>query len=137
VDYPAKTRMLDLDLPVLRRGGRVARVTAAGWEGRDQPPALSDQLYRSARWLRVFVGRDARARVAVPGDRVVEVLRRPARRLRAALAAGSAARVSRRLGYAPPRSRPRASASCAPPRGTKRRRRLALVLHRQAARSMA
>jgi HD superfamily phosphohydrolase len=88
VDYPAKTRMLDLDLPVLRRGGRVARVTAAGWEGAINLPALSDQLYRSARWLRVFVGRDARSRVAVPGDRVVEVLRRPAGELRAALAAG-------------------------------------------------
>jgi hypothetical protein len=33
VDYPAKTQMLGLDLPVLRRGGAVARVTAAGWEG--------------------------------------------------------------------------------------------------------
>jgi hypothetical protein len=88
VDYPAKTRMLDLDLPVLRRGGRVARVTAAGWEGAINLPALSDQLYRSARWLRVFVGRDARARVRVPRDQVLDVLRRPAPVLRAALTAG-------------------------------------------------
>jgi hypothetical protein len=37
VDYPAKTQMLGLDLPVLRRGGPVARVTAAGLGGGHQP----------------------------------------------------------------------------------------------------
>lgn len=85
IDYPAKTQMLALDLPVLRRGGRVARVTAAGWEGAINLPTLSDQLYRSARWLRVFVARDAAGRVAVPRERVLGVLRRPAEALRAAV----------------------------------------------------
>ena len=89
VDFPVKTQMLGLDLPVLRRGGRVARVTAAGWEGAINLPTLSDQLYRSARWLRVFVSRGAAAgRVAVPRDQVLAVLRRPAVELREALALG-------------------------------------------------
>jgi uncharacterized protein len=46
LDFPAKTRMLDVDLP-----------DGAGWEGAINLPSLSDALYRSARWLRVFVAR--------------------------------------------------------------------------------
>jgi len=38
VDYPAKTQMLGLDIPVLRRGGDVRRLTAAGWEGAIMTP---------------------------------------------------------------------------------------------------
>ena len=53
IDYPAKTEMLGLDLPVLRRDGRVEQLTAAG-AGSINLPRLSDDLYRSARWLRVF-----------------------------------------------------------------------------------
>jgi len=55
LDYPAKTQMLGLDLPVVRRSGSVARLTSAGLEGAIHLPALSQQLYASARWLRVFV----------------------------------------------------------------------------------
>ena len=90
VDYPAKTQMLGLDLPVLRRGGAVARVTAAGWEGAINLPSLSAQLYRSARWLRVFVARRAVGRVTVPRGAILGVLQRPADDLRAAVAAGTA-----------------------------------------------
>jgi hypothetical protein len=46
--------MLGLDLPMLRRGGRVEQLTANGWEGAINLPRLSDELYRSARRLRVF-----------------------------------------------------------------------------------
>jgi hypothetical protein len=60
IDYPAKTQMLGLDLLVQRRGGDVRRVTAAGWEGAINLPKLSDQLYHSARWLRVFTAHRAR-----------------------------------------------------------------------------
>jgi HD superfamily phosphohydrolase len=88
LDYPAKTQMLGLDLPVLRRGGQVARVTTAGWEGAINLPTLSAQLYRSARWLRVFVARRAVQRVEVPRERLLAALQRPADELRAALAAG-------------------------------------------------
>jgi hypothetical protein len=84
LDYPAKTQMLGLDLPVLRRGGKVARVTAAGWEGAINLPTLAEQLYRSARWLRVFTAR----RVRIPRDRLLDALHRPAETLRRAVAAG-------------------------------------------------
>ena len=76
LDYPAKTQMLGLDLLVLRRGGGVARLTAAGWEGAINLPTLAEQFYRSARWLRVFVARDVVGRVTVPRERVVALLRR-------------------------------------------------------------
>jgi hypothetical protein len=87
VDFPAKTQMLGLDLPVLRRDGTVARVTAAGWEGAINLPTLSAQLYRSARWLRVFVARGAVGRLTVPRGRLLAALQRPAEELRAAVAA--------------------------------------------------
>lgn len=57
LDYPLKTQMLGLDIPVLRRNGRVERLTSAGWEGSINLPTLSNDLYRSARWLRVFTAR--------------------------------------------------------------------------------
>ena len=49
--------MLGLDIPVLRRNGSVRRLTAEGWEGAINLPTLSEELYRSARWLRVFACR--------------------------------------------------------------------------------
>ena len=54
LDYPTKTQMLGLDIPVLRRDGSIRRLTAEGWEGSVNLPKLSEELYRSARWLRVF-----------------------------------------------------------------------------------
>ena len=54
LDYPVKTQMLGLDLPVLRKSGEVRRLTQGGWEGSINLPKLADELYRSARWLRVF-----------------------------------------------------------------------------------
>lgn len=57
LDYPAKTQMLDLDLPVMRRNGEVRRLTGEGLEGAINLPLLSNELYRSARWLRVFTAR--------------------------------------------------------------------------------
>ena len=57
LDYPVKTQMLDLDLLVLRRTGEVRRLTGEGFEGSINLPSLSNELYRSARWLRIFVAR--------------------------------------------------------------------------------
>ena len=57
LDYPKKTQMLGLNLLVQRRAGGVRRVTAAGWEGAINLPKLSEELYRSARWLRVYTVR--------------------------------------------------------------------------------
>src|SRR5437867_6168292 len=57
LDYPAKTEMLGLDLPVLRRTGDVEHLTQASAGGAINLPKLSEELYRSARWLRVFAAR--------------------------------------------------------------------------------
>ncbi|MDQ3949892.1 MAG: hypothetical protein M3282_06075, partial [Gemmatimonadota bacterium] len=73
VDYPAKTQMLGLDIPVLRRGGEVRRLTAAGWEGAINLPKLSEEFYRSARWLRVFTCR----RMTLDRRRVLDLVTRP------------------------------------------------------------
>ncbi len=60
LDFPAKTQMLGLDLPVLGRDGSVHRVTQEGIPGAIDLPVLAEQLYRSARYLRVFTrGRTA------------------------------------------------------------------------------
>jgi HD superfamily phosphohydrolase len=57
LDYPVKTQMLGLDIPVLRRNGNVERLTGEGWIGTINLPSLSEELYKSARWLRVFTAR--------------------------------------------------------------------------------
>ncbi len=71
LDYPAKTQMLGLDIPVQRRSGAVQRLTAEGLDGSINLPSLSTALYQSARWLRVFVAR----RTPVPADEVMAVVR--------------------------------------------------------------
>jgi uncharacterized protein len=64
LDFPAKTQMLGLDLPVLARDGTVHRVTQEGIPGAIDLPVLAEQLYRSARYLRLFTrGRKAISRV--------------------------------------------------------------------------
>ena len=72
LDFPAKTQMLGLDLPVVRRSGEVRRLTTAGLEGAINLPVLSEQLYRSARWLRVFAVR----RIEVPRTELLDQLMR-------------------------------------------------------------
>jgi len=86
LDYPAKTQMLGLDIPMQRRDGRVEQLTAAGWEGAINLPRLSDELYRSARRLRVFTT----DRAPVPEARVLAALRQEADVVRARLDAGTA-----------------------------------------------
>ena len=71
LDYPTKTQMLGLEIPVRRRSGRVERLTAAGLDGSINLPSLSDELYQSARWLRVFTAR----RTTVPTAAVMETIK--------------------------------------------------------------
>jgi uncharacterized protein len=78
VDYPAKTRMLGLDIPVRRRNGEVRQLTAAGWDAAINLPKLSEEFYRSARWLRVFTCR----RMALDRRRVLDLVTRPANEVR-------------------------------------------------------
>src|SRR5665213_2065723 len=54
LDYPEKTPMLGVDIPVLRRDGTVELLTDRALSGTINLPRLSDELYRSARWLRMF-----------------------------------------------------------------------------------
>ncbi|MBX3132555.1 MAG: HD domain-containing protein [Gemmatimonadaceae bacterium] len=54
LDFPRKERMLGLDLPLLAKDGSVHRLTDAGIAGTLNLPILGEQLYQSARWLRVF-----------------------------------------------------------------------------------
>lgn len=85
LDYPAKTQMLGLELPMRRRDGRVELLTTAGWEGAMNLPRLSDEFYRSARRLRVFTAN----RAAIPADRVLRLLQRDADWVREQLDSGN------------------------------------------------
>ena len=84
LDYPTKTEMLGLNLPVQGRDGRVQRLTSAGWEGAINLPRLSEQLYHSARWLRVFVAR----RTSISREKVLELVHLPAAAVRRRLDEG-------------------------------------------------
>ncbi len=72
LDYPAKTQMLGLDIPVLRRSGKVERLTGEGWIGTINLPSLSEELYKSARWLRVFTAK----RTTLEPKRILQALER-------------------------------------------------------------
>jgi uncharacterized protein len=72
LDFPAKTRMLELDFPIYRRSGAVEHIDDASWEGAINLPSVSDALYRSARWLRLFVARP----VSIDSRAILDQLRR-------------------------------------------------------------
>jgi len=62
LDFPVKTEMLGLDIPVKRRSGHIEQLTGQGWPGSINLPMLSNELYLSSRWMRVFVA----ARTEIP-----------------------------------------------------------------------
>lgn len=55
LDYPEKKAMFGLDILVQRRGGELIRLGPAGQAGLIGLPRIADELYRTARVLRVFV----------------------------------------------------------------------------------
>ncbi len=57
VDYPARSAMLGVDLPLVTRRGTVERLTDEGRAGQLGLPRVADELYRSARRLRIFTKR--------------------------------------------------------------------------------
>ena len=59
IDFPHKTAMLGLDLPIARADGSVELLTDQGWPGRMDLPRMAEDLVESARRLRVFVARPA------------------------------------------------------------------------------
>jgi uncharacterized protein len=85
IDYPEKPQMLGLDIPLQRRDGRVDRLTMAGMAGAINLPTLSEQLYQSARVLRVLVARP----VELPRDRLLANLTQSADAVRQVLASGA------------------------------------------------
>ncbi len=63
LDFPARTSMLAVDLPLRTRSGGVDRLTDAGRAGQLGLPRVADALYESARRLRVFTEGRASARL--------------------------------------------------------------------------
>jgi HD superfamily phosphohydrolase len=57
LDFPARSDLLGVDLPLRLRDGGVERLTNEGRAGHVGLPRIADELYRSARRLRVFVAR--------------------------------------------------------------------------------
>jgi len=57
LDFPTRSSMLGVDLPLRLRGGGIDRLTDEGRAGQLGLPRVADELYRSARRLRVFVAR--------------------------------------------------------------------------------
>jgi len=55
IDFPARSAMLGVNLPLRTRSGSVERLTDAGRAGHLGLPRVADELYMSARRLRVFV----------------------------------------------------------------------------------
>lgn len=71
VDYPEKKAMFALNLLVQRKNGEVIRVGSAGRTGLIGLPQLSEELYRTARVLRVFV---SGKRVQIPESLLRELV---------------------------------------------------------------
>jgi len=63
LDFPARTSMLAVDLPLRTRSGAIDRLTDAGRAGQLGLPRVADALYESARRLRVFTEGRAPARL--------------------------------------------------------------------------
>ena len=82
LDYPAKTQMLGLDIPVRRRSGVIERLTTAGMNGSINLPSLSDELYQSARGLRVFTAKRLANPNVLPAAETLSLLSLPADRVR-------------------------------------------------------
>jgi hypothetical protein len=57
LDFPSRHSMLGVDLPLRLRDGTVERLTDEGRAGQLGLPRIAQELYRSARRLRVFVAR--------------------------------------------------------------------------------
>lgn len=57
IDFPARSAMLGVDLPLVTRRGEIERLTDQGHRGQLGLPQVAEELYRSARRLRIFTAR--------------------------------------------------------------------------------
>jgi hypothetical protein len=78
LDFPARTAMLSVNLPLRTRGGEIERLTDAGRAGHLGLPRVADELYRSARRLRIFVAAPPQRSL----DGVLELVAWPADEIR-------------------------------------------------------
>ncbi len=74
IDYPAKSRLLELDILMLGRDGGVQRLTPEGRAGLIDLPRLGRDLYHAARVMRVFTW--PRSELKQP-ERVLELVTAP------------------------------------------------------------
>ncbi len=65
IDFPERASMLSVDLPLATRDGHAERLTDEGRAGQFGLPRVADELYRSARRLRVFTAEPRRI-TAIP-----------------------------------------------------------------------
>ena len=84
LDFPTRSSMLAVDLPLRTRAGDIEQLTDEGRAGQLGLPRVADELYRSARRLRIFTSRAPAAGL----DGATALLRLPADEVRARLAAG-------------------------------------------------
>jgi uncharacterized protein len=82
LDFPAKERMLGVELPLVRRDGVAGQLAEEGTEIHLGLPRVAAELYRSARCLRVFTLQPVRLRAAD----IVELIRLPREEVAARLA---------------------------------------------------
>jgi HD superfamily phosphohydrolase len=85
LDYPEKKAMFGLNILVERRSGEVLRLGPAGESGLIGLPRVADELYRTARVLRVFVWGK---RVQLAPDAVVRLAVLPEAEVQARLRSG-------------------------------------------------
>ena len=85
LDFPTRESMLAVDLPLRTRGGGIERLTDEGRAGSLGLPRVADELYQSARRLRIFVARPIERTL----DGVVTLVALSADTVRARLAAGA------------------------------------------------
>ena len=84
LDFPTRSSMLAVDLPLRTRAGTVEQLTDRGRAGQLGLPRVADELYRTARRLRIFTASPP----MVPLDGAAALLRLPAGMVSARLAAG-------------------------------------------------
>jgi hypothetical protein len=83
LDFPAKPDMLALDMPLVKRDGSVAQLAGADATAHLGLPRVANELYRTARRLRVFVLQPVR----VPMKAIVDLIMLPGEEVAARLAA--------------------------------------------------
>jgi hypothetical protein len=85
LDFPARSDLLGVNLPLRLRDGGVERLTNEGRAGHVGLPRIADELYQSARRLRVFIAKPVRSDFSGVADLVGQ----PAEKVRELLAKGS------------------------------------------------